>query len=64
MNERLLDVKTLADYLNVNPSWVYRQTENGKLPMVKVGKYNRYELSSVMRALRQTPQNSGGERND
>lgn len=52
MNEtRLLTVSEVAEYLAVNPGWVYRQSEEGKIPVIKCGKYNRYNLAAVLLAL-------------
>ena len=51
MDQALLTVKELAGKLNVPKSWVYYKTnENGsnKLPLIRVGKYLRFEYDQVM----------------
>ena len=47
----LLNVKELADRLNVPASQIYRQTELGRLPVVKVGRYHRYPWPKVLETL-------------
>lgn len=47
----LLTVSELADALRVKKSWVYGRTAEGTIPCVKVGRYNRYDLEAVLRAL-------------
>jgi len=46
--ERLLDVKELAAYLGVKPSWVYGKVATGELPCIRVGRYLRFRLSDVL----------------
>lgn len=46
--EPLVDVDGLADALRVKKSWIYDKTRRGLLPCVKVGKYYRFYLSSVL----------------
>ena len=51
MDQALLTVKELAGKLNVPKSWVYyKANENGsnKLPLIRVGKYLRFEYDQVM----------------
>lgn len=51
MNQNLLSVDELAEYLNTPKSWVYsrsRETGPGTIPRIKVGKYVRFELDNVM----------------
>jgi hypothetical protein len=45
-----LGVVELAEYLGVEPSWVYGQTKN--LPHFKAGKHTRFMLSEVLPFLR------------
>ncbi len=49
--EELLTVPELAKKLKTDPSWVYGATRKGLIPVVKIGKYNRYRLSEVLSAL-------------
>jgi len=51
MDEQLLNVKDLAQRLNVKPSWVYARTrERGPdtIPVVRVGKYLRFRVEDVI----------------
>ena len=48
---RLLDIEELARFLNVPKSWIYgqtRQTKRTGFPVVKVGKYCRFNREAVM----------------
>jgi len=52
--EGWLDVKTLAEALNVPPSWIYsrtRLTGPDQIPHLKVGKYRRFRLNAVLQWL-------------
>lgn len=49
--EEFLTVPELANALKVPKSWVYSASRTGKIPVVKVLKYNRYRLSDVLEAL-------------
>jgi excisionase family DNA binding protein len=56
IQERLLNVQELADALGCKPSWVYGKTrinEAGAIPMIRVGKYCRFQLSEVLAWLRE-----------
>jgi len=51
VQEKLLTVSELAEFLSVDKSWVYsRNREKGPdaLPKISVGKYKRYKFSEVM----------------
>lgn len=51
----LLTVPELAAALKVKDSWVYartRETGNGSIPRLRVGKYLRFSLDEVMDWLR------------
>lgn len=45
---RLVNVKQLADLLGVPRSWVYQRTADGSIPMVRVGRYVRFDVRRVM----------------
>ena len=47
----LLTVDELAKALKVSPSWVYEKTRLGEIPVLKVGKHNRYLFPHVYEAL-------------
>ncbi len=49
--KRLLNIDELALFLNVQKSWIYGQTRLAKttgFPVVKVGKYCRFDLQAVL----------------
>lgn len=48
MTDRLLTAGELADLLGVPETWVREHTRNGHLPAVKLGRYWRYRLDSVV----------------
>lgn len=45
--EKILDVKTLGEYLMVDQSWIYKKVQYGEIPYFKVGKYNRFKKSDI-----------------
>jgi excisionase family DNA binding protein len=49
--DRLLTAKELAYHLGVSESWVYRAALRGEIPVVKVGKYRRFDYDAVREAL-------------
>lgn len=53
--QRLIGVTELAARLDVKPSWVYDAVCYGRIPVVKVGKYNKFVFTDVLDALRQRP---------
>ena len=60
MDDRLLDAKELAAFLNVTPRWVREHTANGDLPHFRLGRYPRYRLEKVLAWLES--QERGGAR--
>jgi len=49
--KKLVGVNELAETLGVPPSWVYarsRESGQGSIPRLKVGKYVKFELDKVM----------------
>ena len=46
-DDTLFDVKGLADYLKVDPSWIYKQVQYGSLPHIKLGKYLRFSKATI-----------------
>lgn len=44
----LVNVKQLANLLGVPTSWVYQRTADGSIPMVRVGRYVRFDVRQVM----------------
>ena len=45
--DRILDVKDLAGYLNVEISWIYKQVSYKAIPFFKAGKYTRFKQSAI-----------------
>ncbi len=39
--------ETLAEYLKVDTSWVYKQVSNKTIPFFKSGKYVRFQKSAI-----------------
>ena len=49
MNEEILTVKELAEYLKLNPITIYRMVQKGCLPGFKVGGDWRFKKDSIER---------------
>ena len=49
--EKLLTARELAERLGVPESWVRTEERAGRIPSVRLGKYVRFKLSDVERAL-------------
>jgi excisionase family DNA binding protein len=47
MNERLLIAKEVAELLAVPESWVREATRDGRLPHLTLGRYKRYERTTI-----------------
>lgn len=41
----------LAEYMKVDLSWVYKQSQYGTLPYFKIGKYLRFKKADIDRAI-------------
>jgi len=48
MSNELLTVEELAAKLKVPRSWIYDKTRRDALPIIRVGKYLRFDLDAVM----------------
>jgi excisionase family DNA binding protein len=48
--EKLLTVGELAERLQVKNSWVYRQVRLGRIPVLRFGKYRRFDWEKVKAA--------------
>ena len=46
-NHQIFDVKGLAEYLHVTPSWVYKQVSLKVIPYFKAGKYSRFRRRDI-----------------
>ena len=46
INEQLT-LDELCEWLKVRPVWVYRQTRQGTIPFVKVGKFLRFPKPDI-----------------
>jgi excisionase family DNA binding protein len=40
-------VKGLAEYLTVDPSWIYQKVRDQKIPYIKMGKYTKFRKSEI-----------------
>jgi excisionase family DNA binding protein len=49
--EDLLTLDELCEFLKVGRAWVYRQTREGNIPFIKLGKYLRFERTKLKRWL-------------
>lgn len=49
--ERLLSAEEVAELLAVRKQWVYSKSQSGEIPHFKLGHYNRYRLTEVMKWL-------------
>jgi len=50
-SQELLTVEELSNRLKVHPSWVYDKTRRkgpDAIPVIRVGKYRRFEIRAVM----------------
>lgn len=47
MEERLIEIKDLADRTNLPRSWWYARTAAKEVPFYKLGKYCRFKWSEV-----------------
>jgi excisionase family DNA binding protein len=45
--ETVFTVETLAQYLQVDISWVYKQVSLNGIPFFKVGKYTRFQKKKI-----------------
>jgi len=45
---KLIDVRELAQQLNVPVSWLYERTRGREIPCVRLGKYIRFDLQEVL----------------
>ena len=45
--DTIFDVKELAEYLHVNPSWVYKQVSLKAIPYFKAGKFPRFKKRDI-----------------
>lgn len=43
----IFDVKGLAEYLHVDPSWLYKQISFKTIPYFKAGKYSRFRKRDI-----------------
>jgi len=52
--EKLLNAGELAERLNLPESWIRNEERLGRIPSVRPGKYVRFRLNDVERALAET----------
>ncbi len=47
MDDRILTLKEVSNYLRVNKATVYRMAQGGKIPAMKVGKVWRFQQEKI-----------------
>jgi excisionase family DNA binding protein len=58
----LLDAKSVARALSLPVSWVCEKARQGEIPSARAGRYVRFDLAAVRRALAATDHESIGRR--
>ena len=58
-SDDILTIDTLAEYLKISKSTLYKLVQNGKLPGRKVGKRWRFHKGAIDDWLRQHPERTG-----
>jgi excisionase family DNA binding protein len=53
MNDRLLTVRELAEYVRVNPFTVYRWVAQNRIPHLRVGRTVRFRLEDIDEFMRE-----------
>jgi excisionase family DNA binding protein len=59
-NQALLTAPQVAELLSVPESWVREHTRNESLPHLKLGRYRRYRLESIVHWLEEQEGNPAG----
>jgi helix-turn-helix protein len=59
VSERLVDAAAIAEMLSVPVGWVREQTRSGNVPVVRLGRYCRYDPDDV-RAWVESLKDGGG----
>ena len=47
IDERLLTIDEVANFLNINPMTIYSWVREGKIPAFKIGKVWRFQKSEI-----------------
>ncbi len=47
VDDKILDMTALAEYLKVNKSWIYKRTKQFEIPFIKKGKYCLFRKSDI-----------------
>ena len=63
MNEEILTVKEIAEYLKLNPITIYRWANRGEIPCFKIGDEWRFRREMIMRWIEAHENGNGGEKN-
>lgn len=48
MSPKLIGLNELAEILGIPPSWIYSRSRTDSIPMIRVGKYIKFDLDEVM----------------
>jgi excisionase family DNA binding protein len=46
-DDAILNVKGLAEYMNVDENWIYQRTRKKEIPFIKKGKYCMFRKSAI-----------------
>ncbi len=57
---KLIDVRELAQQLNVPVSWLYERTRTGAIPCIRLGKYIRFNPQEVLAFFRSKSADGNG----
>ncbi len=57
-DDRLLDAGEVAELLHVPLSWVQRESREGRIPTVTLGRYRRYRREAVLAWLEEREETS------
>ena len=60
-SDDILTIDTLAEYLRISKSTLYKLVQNGRLPGQKVGKRWRFHKGAIDDWLRQHPERTGSK---
>ena len=60
-SDDILTIDTLAEYLKISKSTLYKLVQNGRLPGQKVGKRWRFHKGAIDDWLRQHPERTGSK---
>ena len=45
--QKLVDIQTLSERLDLPKSWIYTRTRKGEIPFRKLGRYVRFDVNEI-----------------